>query len=300
MERAKRLVFENFETVLVLVLIVAAAFTVLLSVNKLAFLNFFYVPVLVAAYFLGMKRGVMTGVVAVLLIALYAVVDPSLFNSTSEVPGLNVLLWGAFLVITAYVVGSLYETKSRSMSDLHQAYEGILEILAKFIDTVDGYTQDHSVRVSELAHKIALEMNFDRVEAENVRVAGLLHDVGKIDISIEVLTKASSLDHHEWELMKQHTSKGSALLQPMGGLLRDVLPIVHYHHECYDGTGYHGVAGEQIPLGARILAVADAYDSMITDRPYRTGRPRGRRSSRSNSTPGRSSTPRWWPRSCGS
>ncbi len=273
MDRAKRLVFENFEIMLVLVLTLGAAYTVLVSANKLAFLNFFYIPVLLAAYFLGKKRGVLAGVVAVLLIALYALVDPSLFNATTvEMPGVNLLLWGSFLIITAFVVGTLYEAKTESISDLHQAYEGILEILAKFIDTVDGYTQDHSVRVSELGEKIAREMKLSRVEIENVRVGGLLHDVGKIDISIDVLTKASSLTHEEWEQMRQHTSKGSALLEPMGGLLRDVLPVVMFHHECFDGTGYHGVGGTEIPLGARILAVSDAYDSMITDRPYRTGR----------------------------
>lgn len=273
MLKIKRMMFDNFESMLVVVLIAAVAFTVLISANKLAFLNFFYIPVLLAAYFLGKKRGVLAGVLAVLLIGLYAVIDPSLFRSgTIELPAVNVFLWGAFLILTAYVVGTLYEAKEQSLQDLYQAYEGIIEILAKFIDAVDGYTQDHSVRVAELGHKIARELGLPEVECENIRVAGLLHDVGKIEINLEVLRKASSLTRDEWEHMKSHASKGSALLEPMGGLLRDVLPIVHMHHECYDGTGYHGAAGDQIPLGARILAVSDAYDSMITDRPYRSGR----------------------------
>ncbi len=273
MEHAKRLVFNNFEAMLVIVLIVGVAFTVLVSANKLALLNFFYIPVLLAAYFLGRKRGMLAGAMAVLLIALYAVLDPSLFSAeTVELPGINVFLWGAFLILTAYVVGTLYEAKEATVQDLHSAYEGILEILAKFIDAVDGYTQDHSVRVSELSAKIAREMGLPDVEVENIRVAGLLHDVGKIDISLDVLTKASSLTQEEWEHMKTHTVRGFSLLEPMGGLLQNVVPIVQYHHECYDGTGYHGAAGTQIPLGARILAVADSYDSMITDRPYRTGR----------------------------
>lgn len=273
MDRAKRVIFANFEAMLVLVLVVAVAFTVLISANKLALLNFFYIPVLLAAYFLGRKRGVLTGVMVVLLIGLYAVIDPALFRTeTVELPGINVFLWGAFLIVTAYVVGTLYDAKEASVQDLHCAYEGILEILAKFIDAVDGYTQDHSVRVSDLSTKIAREMGLSEVEVENVRVAGLLHDVGKIDISLDVLTKASSLTQDEWEHMKSHTVKGFSLLEPMGGLLQHVLPIVQFHHECYDGTGYHGASGADIPLGARILAVADAYDSMITDRPYRTGR----------------------------
>lgn len=90
--------------------------------------------------------------------------------------------------------------------------------------------------------------------------------------NFEVLNKASELTPDEWEHMKTHASKGSSLLEPVGGMLEHVLPIVRCHHEYYDGTGYHGVAAEEIPLGARVLAVADSYDAMITDRPYRTGR----------------------------
>jgi putative nucleotidyltransferase with HDIG domain len=170
------------------------------------------------------------------------------------------------------VVGTLYDLNVRANTDLKQAYEGILEIVAKFIDAVDGYTQEHSVRVSRLACAIAREMGMDSELCETVRVAGLLHDIGKLDINLDVLNKASALTPSEWNHMMSHTSKGTALIEPMGGLLRDVLPIVQYHHEYFDGTGYYGAAEEDIPLGARILAVSDSYDAMITDRPYRTGR----------------------------
>jgi len=273
MERAKRLLFDNFELILVAVLTLATAYTVLISSNKLAFLNFFYIPVLLAAFFLGRRRGILASVVAVLMIAMFVVINPELFaHNTIETPALNVLLWGSFLIITAYVVGTLYDIKTRATVDLKQAYEGILEIVAKFIDAVDGYTQEHSVRVSRLACKIAREMDLNTDACETIRVAGLLHDIGKLDINLDVLNKASALTPTEWKHMMTHTNKGTALIEPMGGLLRDVLPIVQYHHEFFDGTGYYGVGDEEIPLGARILAVADSYDAMITDRPYRSGR----------------------------
>jgi putative nucleotidyltransferase with HDIG domain len=272
-DSAKRMLNDNFELILVGVLTLGTAYTVLVSSNKLAFLNFFYIPVLLAAFFLGRRRGVLASVVAVLMIAVFAVINPQLFAYNAlETPALNVFLWGSFLIVTAFVVGTLYDHKTRATGDLKQAYEGILEIVAKFIDTVDGYTQEHSVRVSRLARKIAEEMKLDVESCENVRVAGLLHDVGKLDINLEVLNKASALSPTEWKHMMTHTSKGTALIQPMGGLLRDVLPIVQYHHEFFDGSGYYGAGDEEIPLGARILAVADSYDAMITDRPYRTGR----------------------------
>ncbi len=273
MQKAKVFVLRHFELAVVLVLVIATAFAVLVAGNKVAFLNFYYIPVLVAGYFLGRNQGVLVAVAGVLMVGLYAALNPSLFTSApSEVPGLDLVLWGAFIIITAFVVGSLYEVKKTAVRDLQQAYQGILAILAKFIDAVDSYTQDHSLRVSMLAGEIAVSMGLPEDEVETIRVAGLLHDVGKIDVSLDVLKKASTLDAAEWEQVKTHAIKGTALLQPVGGLLRDVVPLVEFHHECFDGSGYLGLAGHVIPLGARILSVADSYDAMVCDRPYRAGR----------------------------
>lgn len=272
MERIKRLVSEHFELIVVAALVAATAVLVLLVVDKLAFLGFFFIPTLMAAYFLGRRAGVLTGALSVLLVSLYATLYPPLFGETGVAAITGIALWACFLLLTALVVGTLYEAKERAMRDLRDAYLGILEILAKYIDAVDSYTQDHSVRVAELSVEIARELRLPEHEVENIRVAGLLHDVGKIDVSLEVLTKASSLTPEEWEQMKQHAAHGASLLSPVGGLLRDAVPIVMCHHEHWDGSGYNGTIGEDIPLGARVLAVADAYDSMVTDRPYRTGR----------------------------
>lgn len=273
MQSAKDFILRYFELAVVIVLVLATAFAVLVADNKVAFLNFYYIPVLAAGYFLGRNQGVMVAVAGVLMVAIYAILNPGLFPvSGSDMPGLDLVLWGAFIIITAFVVGSLYEVKHNAVQDLRQAYEGILAILAKFIDAVDSYTQDHSQRVSNLAGWIAEAMGLPEGETESIRVAGLLHDVGKIDVSLEVLKKASTLDEKEWAQIKTHAIKGTALLQPVGGLLRDVVPLVEFHHECYDGSGYLGLQGEVIPLGARILAVADSYDAMVCDRPYRAGR----------------------------
>jgi putative nucleotidyltransferase with HDIG domain len=271
---AKRFLMRNFELVVVSVLVGATAFAVLVAADKLAFLNFFYIPVLVASYFLGRREGVMSAVAAVLMVGIYAVLSPDLFgDGTVRAATLNVGLWGAFTVVTAYVAGTLYEVKESAVNDLQQAYEGILEILAKFIDTVDRSTKDHSVRVADLAAEVAIGMSLSRADVENVRVAGLLHDIGKVDISLDVLRKASALNEKEWEEIRTHTLKGTAMLRPVGGLLADVVPLVEAHHESWDGSGYLGMKGEDIPLGARIVAVCDSYDSMVCDRPYRAGRP---------------------------
>jgi HD-GYP domain-containing protein (c-di-GMP phosphodiesterase class II) len=273
MDRTRDFVIKHFELVIVGVLVAATAFAILVAANKLAFLNFFYIPVLVAAYFLGKRQGVFVALAAVLMVGTYAVINPGIFEPARlDSPLLNIGLWAGFTVVTAYVVGTLYDVKAEAVTDLQKAYSGVLEILSKYIDAVDQYTNNHSVRVSEMGVRIGQVMGLADPELETVRVGGLLHDIGKIDISLDVLRKASALDPEEWKQMKTHAKAGGRLLSPVGGLLSSVVPLVEFHHENFDGTGYSGLAGDDIPLGARILAVADAYDSMITDRPYRAGR----------------------------
>lgn len=271
MQQVKAFVLRHFELVVVVVLVLGTAVSVLVA-KRMSFLNFFYLPTLVAAYFLGRRQGVWVAVAGVLMVEIYVLLNGNVLQPADATTQIDVLLWGAFIIATAFVVGSLYDLKQNAVTDLRQAYQGILAILAKFIDAVDSYTQEHSMRVSVLSAKIAEAMSLSDNEVESVRVAGLLHDIGKIDISLDVLRKASVLDDSEWAQVRTHPAKGTAMLKPVGGLLSDVVPLVECHHECFDGSGYLGRKGEDIPLGARILAVADSYDAMVCDRPYRTGR----------------------------
>ena len=114
-------------------------------------------------------------------------------------------------------------------------------------------------------------MGFDDERIEDVRAAALLHDIGKLDISREILYKAARLNASEYQEMCEHVTRGAAMLEPVGGSLRRVLPIILTHHDRFDGSGYSDRAGDEIPLEARILSVADAYDAITSDRPYRKG-----------------------------
>ena len=102
-----------------------------------------------------------------------------------------------------------------------------------------------------------------------MRAAALLHDIGKLDVSRELLYKAARLSEKEFEEVKTHVDKGIEILTPVGGSLRRILPIILAHHDKFDGSGYHPSEGEAIPLEARIISVADVYDAMTSDRPYR-------------------------------
>jgi putative nucleotidyltransferase with HDIG domain len=166
----------------------------------------------------------------------------------------------------------LYEQNERRIRDLKNAYIGILEILSKYLESTDRYTKGHSVRVSELAMEIGVAMELSRPEVENIRVAGLLHDIGKIEISGEILRKAAQLTTEERELLNEHTVKGGYLLSSVGSVLKEVVPIVVSHHKYFmDSIEKPEKEIVDIPLGARVVAVADAFDAMTSDRPYRKG-----------------------------
>jgi len=270
----KNLADVNRELWLLLSLLGIAALINFLVASHTVMLNFYVLPTVFSAYFYGRRHAISTAVASVLLVVLLAYLNTNLFAAAAfTLEGerwFSVVAWGGSLVLTAVAMGTLYEKDKVKLRELRQTYNGVLMILRQFISK-DQYTQNHSYRVSIFATRIAGEMGFGEERIEDVRAAALLHDIGKLDISRELLYKAARLTEEEYHEMRQHVSKGIDFLEPVGGSLRRVLPIILFHHEHYDGTGYEEKVGEDIPLEARILAVADAYDAIVSDRPYRKG-----------------------------
>jgi HD-GYP domain-containing protein (c-di-GMP phosphodiesterase class II) len=146
---------------------------------------------------------------------------------------------------------------------------GTVSALSQAIDAKDGFTRGHADRVSRIAGAIAREMGLSERRIEEIELAGMLHDIGKIGVEDQILMKPSRLDPHEQELMRRHPIYGASILEPSESL-RPLAPLVLHHHENYDGSGYpEGKKGEDIPLGSRIIIVADAYEAMTSDRIYR-------------------------------
>ena len=144
--------------------------------------------------------------------------------------------------------------------------------LAGAIDAKDPYTKNHSTSVSRYSEALARAINLPEDEVERIKLGALLHDVGKIGIPESVLKKPDKLSNEEWEIMKQHPTIGAEKVLEPNEALRDLIPIVKYHHERIDGKGYpENLKDEDIPLAARIVSVADAYHALISDRPYRKG-----------------------------
>jgi len=159
------------------------------------------------------------------------------------------------------------------LADLHRALQdasvSAVAALSQALDARDHYTQGHSENVTRIALQVAKAMGMPRDMQATLQVAGLLHDIGKIGVPDQVLRKPGKLTSDEWALIRSHPSMGGAILAK-APLLAEVIPIVLGHHERYDGKGYpKGTSGQEIPLPARILAVADTYDAMTSDRPYR-------------------------------
>lgn len=154
---------------------------------------------------------------------------------------------------------------------LHQ----FAESLGNAVDAKDTHTKQHSEEVAQVAHTLALGIGIAPVQADIIHVAGHLHDIGKIGIPDSILFKKGKLTSIERARIEEHPATGAAILRPVLALVESgVVDIILHHHERYDGGGYpHGLAGSAIPLGARIVAVADSLSAMLQNRPYRRSMP---------------------------
>jgi len=236
-------------------------------------LGFYALPTVFSAYFYGRRHATLTALGSSLLVILVVHWNPFLLREPGPVKIVeqkwyDIAIWGGTLMITAYAMGTLYERKESRMRELRATYHGLLLILQQFISR-DEYTEYHSYRVAIYATKIAKAMGLDPERIEDVRAASLLHDIGKIEISRELLHRAARLTENERLNVMEHVAKGAKMVSPVGGALHRIIPIILAHHDKFDGSGLHHSRGGEIPLEARIISVADVYDALVSDRPYR-------------------------------
>jgi putative nucleotidyltransferase with HDIG domain len=160
-------------------------------------------------------------------------------------------------------------------SKLRESNEDLLTALVKAIETRDPYTSGHSQRVSLLAGQIAEEVGLNRMTVERVKMAALLHDIGKIEAAYsDILRKPDALTPSERAIIESHVTKGEQLLRELSSVPEEVIKAVRHHHEREDGTGYPDrLVGSDIPIGAKIIVVCDSVDAMLSDRPYRRALP---------------------------
>jgi len=263
----------NKELWLILSIFAIALLTNHLFDSQRMLLSFYAWPTLGSAYFYGRRHATLTAFASVLIIGLLtanaAWVSPGKEHTLpAAADWIELAAWGGTLVITGYLMGTLYEHKNSQLQEMRETYNGVLMLLRHFISK-DEYTEHHSHRVSQYAARIAAHMGLPQERIEDVRAASLLHDIGKLQISRELLYKAARFTREEFEEMQSHVDEGVAILETVGGSLRRVIPIVLAHHDKFNGSGYHPTEGHAIPLEARIITVADVYDALTSDRPYR-------------------------------
>ena len=160
---------------------------------------------------------------------------------------------------------------AKAAEENRELFVGTVKALAAAIDGKDKYTRGHSERVSRISVAIGKRLNMDPEELEKLRISALLHDIGKIAVDDSILKKPSALTDEEFEIMKTHPMKGYKIMSQIPAM-KDFLPGMVMHHEMVNGKGYpHGLTGDQIPLQAKIVSVADTFDAMTIDRPYSKG-----------------------------
>lgn len=198
--------------------------------------------------------------------------------------GLNdlpIMLWGihptillahyGFMIFCLLFSFRIFQRHLTLYRDLKKSYLATITALASAIDARDKYTLGHSERVTRYAVTIAEALNIPEEEKEIIKFASLLHDIGKIGIPDEILLRPSRLSEKEWEIMKNHVSRGIEILSSVDFLTKH-REVIASHHERFDGTGYvKGLKGGEISLDAQIIAIADTFDAMTSDRPYRKG-----------------------------
>jgi putative nucleotidyltransferase with HDIG domain len=195
----------------------------------------------------------------------------------------NEMLLGIVLVLVGYLwvqelrdrirLQSINLTLLETQGQLERAEIDTIATLVLTEEAKDPYVRGHSKRVTKCAMEMAHELGFDETELKVIERAGYLHDIGKIGIGDVILHKPDKLNEEEWAVIKKHPQRAVEILEPLKFLTKEKAMICH-HHERFDGSGYpDGLKGEDIPLGARILAVADAFDAMNSTRPYRSPLP---------------------------
>ena len=204
-----------------------------------------------------------------------AVNEGEIFRFLTKPVSPETLLATLHACVAQYHVARLEKEQHKiALEALEQLDLGTLTALARAIDAKSAWTAGHSERVTNLALKIGHAMDLPAKSLEILHRGGLLHDIGKIGTPLTVLDKPGKLEPEEMQIMRDHVKIGVHILEPIP-CFREALPIVAQHHEWFDGSGYPaGLAGENISLHARILAVADCYDAMVSNRPYREGLPK--------------------------
>ena len=254
---------------IILVLIVVALSCLLANVPgyKMVVLNLFYLPIVLAAFFLGRYRGGILALFAAISASAVAVLDLSNFVTSMSplVIGLALTIWGAVLGLTAILVGTLSDERSAKIEELHESYVGVVEDLSKYLQSANQTLKDRSKRICDLSRKVGQELRLSEKEIDDICVAALLQDMESIEITAKVIRKAiDDLGDGDRE-STQHTFHGTDLVESLGTVLRGAFPLLVSQSGSTAPEFLTGQAARpnEAPIGAQVIRVVRAYDALM-------------------------------------
>jgi HD-GYP domain-containing protein (c-di-GMP phosphodiesterase class II) len=254
------------EAILVLVTLVLTCVLYETVGFKIIVLNLFYLPVILAAFFLGRYRAGVLAFFSVLAVSVVLSFNLGEFAAYSSpvVIGLSVLVWGGVLGLAALLVGTLSDELAGRMTELHEAHVGVVEVLSHYLQSAHPSLKDHSHRVAAICRDLAMQLKLGQKEVDDIRVAALLCDMEHIEITARVIRQAIGDLGDEQKSGGQHTFHGTELVKSLGPALLGAFPLVlnqssaEQHHPAGDATSH-----AQVPLGARIIRTVRAYDALM-------------------------------------
>jgi hypothetical protein len=271
MIKIKKFIVQHFEASLIVLILVGILAIVFLVHYKFSFLNFFFLPVILSGYFLGKRRAVLTSFFCILLMVLYLLFFNMLFGTgpgLSLDTGINLIIWGGFLILTGAIIGTVSEQRESKIRNLRRSYFASLEILLKYMEVADD-VKPRSLRVALLAGKMAEAAGLEKREAENIKSASLLYEAGDLQSSLPFFGEVVDFMAAETEPSESHLSdRESVMLKSTASLLKEVEPILYNFHLHYvQEANILDKDMDKIPIGSSIIALADVHDRLTNNLP---------------------------------
>lgn len=259
----KELLF--LEVLLIVISLVLTFLVYHMNGAKMVILNLFYLPVVLSGFFLGRYRA---GILALFCVIASSVVMMQQLGSFSAgdsplVAGLAVTVWGAALCLTALLIGTLSDERTTKVQELHEAYVGVVEVLSKYLQGANPRLKARSTRVAELSQAVAAELRLPTHQADDIRVAALMQDLGKIEVTTRLVSKAvDTLESQPGQL--QNSFQGGDLVQSLGGVLKGAIPLLLNQDDTMQAwlQTHEPLAAAEIPVGAKIIRLVRAFDQL--------------------------------------
>jgi hypothetical protein len=271
MKRLKDFVLRHFETSLIVLILGGILAIVFLVHYKFAFLNFFFLPVILSGYYLGQKRAVLTAVFCILLVILYLVFFNLLSVSRHGISlddFINLITWGGFLILTGYIIGTISQQRETRIRNLRRSYIGTLEILLKYMEVADE-VKPRSMRVAILAGKMAEAAGLEKRDVENIKSAALLYEAGDLHSSLPFFGEVIDFMAADSKLSQdQLGDRENVMLKSTASILKEVEPILlNYFQHYVEEADVLEKNLDDIPIGSSILALADIHDRLSNNMP---------------------------------